>query len=351
MQKINHRMLGKWMKAMSISLLFYFVLISVTYAWNNELDSSGSVGFDVVALGVKGGIDSSNLSSFYIQPINDNRGVIFDAGSIVPGIEKAIQKKSFHVPLVHQNQQTLTAEFVLTEWVKGYVISHAHLDHVAGLVVVSPDDTTKPIYALKSTLNIFERHLFNWQVWPNFANRGVPPTLAKYTYTELKQNARLALTDTKLNVTAYPLSHNGVESTAFLIEYSDSAILCIGDTGADKHEGGRHLRVMWNNVARYVNRGALKGIIIETSYSNERPGTLLFGHLTPQLVIEELNVLVNLISSDNAIQGLPVIISHLKYNLSDDTAFVAKIKQQFKQANTLGVKFVFPTQGQRIRLP
>ena len=40
--------------------------------------------------------------------------------------------------------------YVLTTKIKGYLISHAHLDHLAGLIIASPDDSNKTIYALPS---------------------------------------------------------------------------------------------------------------------------------------------------------------------------------------------------------
>ena len=36
-----------------------------------------------------------------------------------------------------------------------------------------------------------------------------------------------------MTVTAFPLSHGGMESTAFLLESDGDALLCFGDTGPD----------------------------------------------------------------------------------------------------------------------
>ena len=41
---------------------------------------------------------------------------------------------------------------VLKSEIKGYLISHAHLDHVQGLVIASPDDSNKTIYSLPSVV-------------------------------------------------------------------------------------------------------------------------------------------------------------------------------------------------------
>ena len=53
--------------------------------------------FDVVPLGVKGGIDETNLSAYLVAPINTHDYICLDAGTINAGIEKAIANKVFNV--------------------------------------------------------------------------------------------------------------------------------------------------------------------------------------------------------------------------------------------------------------
>src|ERR1700760_1381844 len=76
--------------------------------------------FRLVPLGVKGGIDESNLSAYMLAPQGSNNYVCLDAGTLHYGIEKAVENKVFTVP----------AEVVLRRYIKGYFISHAHLDHI-----------------------------------------------------------------------------------------------------------------------------------------------------------------------------------------------------------------------------
>ena len=74
---------------------------------------------------------------------------------------------------------------MLTTRIKGYLISHAHLDHVAGLIIASPDDSKKPIYALPSVAADLADTYFNWKAWPNFTDRGKAPQLKKYALSDL----------------------------------------------------------------------------------------------------------------------------------------------------------------------
>lgn len=49
--------------------------------------------FRVVPLGVKGGIDESNLSGYLVAPAGTNEYICLDAGTIYAGIQKAVPNK------------------------------------------------------------------------------------------------------------------------------------------------------------------------------------------------------------------------------------------------------------------
>src|SRR6266542_3743743 len=124
-----------------------------------------------------------------------------------------------------------------------------------------------------------------------FANVAVPadaPQLKKYAIAELTPGATTPIADTAMTVTAFPLAHGGVESTAFLLESGGDGILCFGDTGPDAVEKGTRLADVWAAVAERVKQKRLKAIVIEVSYTSDRPDNLLFGHLTPRWLMEEL---------------------------------------------------------------
>ena len=300
-------------------------------------------------LGARGGIEDGNLSSFLIRPQGDDRFLACDAGTLTAGIEGAEKRGAFADMRLPPAAATTRVGFILTERVKGYLISHAHLDHVAGLIVASPEDSKKPIYALASTHAKIAGSYFNNDAWANFADTGVEPRLGKYHFVDLVPGQPTPAPDTAMSVTAFPLAHGPVESTAFLLRAKGAAMLCFGDTGADRIEHAHRLHEVWSAVADDVRRHALKAIVIETSFPDSQPENALFGHLTPKLLLEELHDLAAQSGGPQSLRGLPVVVSHIKYSLKAGPRPQAVIRRELEAGNDLGVRFIIPEQGDRYR--
>ncbi|WP_218779847.1 MBL fold metallo-hydrolase [Hymenobacter crusticola] len=292
--------------------------------------------FQVVPLGVNGGITEDNLSAYLLAPIGSTGYVSLDAGTLHAGVERAITAKTFEV----------SAEVVQRRYIKAYLISHPHLDHLSGLLLNAPDDTAKTIYGQAACLETIQNHYLNWASWPNFGDTGAAPTLKKYHYQRLTPSTETPVAGTGMSVRAFPLSHGKpYESAAFLVRSQEAYVLYLGDTGADVIEKSDRLHYVWQAIAPLVKAHQLQGIFIEASYPNEQPESQLFGHLTPRLLLRELTNLGQL-SGVEALRNLPVIITHMKP--TDDSK--TRIQQQLQQANNLGVKLIFPEQGQRLLL-
>jgi cAMP phosphodiesterase len=291
--------------------------------------------FTVVPLGVKGGLAEGNLSAYLVAAAGSADYICLDAGSLRPGVEKAVASHVF----------TTSAEAVLTQAIKGYCLSHPHLDHVAGLLLNAPDDTAKPIYGLAACLATLQQDYFNWRAWPNFGDGGAPPALGKYRLRALTPQQETPLANTPLSVQAFVLSHGrAMQSTAFLIRSRDSYLLYLGDTGADELENVHCLHDVWLAIRPLVQRRQLKAIFIEASYPNAQPPAQLFGHLTPALLLRELGALAQL-TGPAAVRGLPVVITHLKPTPGNE----ALIKQELAAGNKWQLKLVFPAQGESLQ--
>ncbi|OHT46350.1 MBL fold metallo-hydrolase [Flavobacterium tructae] len=312
--------------------LICFLLISVQAFSQKEQKSS----FQVVPLGIKGGIDEKNLSAYLVAPTHTNDFICLDAGTVNAGIEKAIENKVFKVS---------TSE-VLRKYIKGYFISHAHLDHVSGLIINSPADSSKTVYATEKCMEMMENHYFNDQTWANFGDKGPGTPLKKYHFQTLNIGEEIPVTNTTMTAKAFPLSHvNPFESTAFLIKNAESYVLYLGDTGPDAVEKSDKLKSLWTAVAPLVKSKQLKGIFIEVSFPNEQPDQFLFGHLTPNYLMKELHVLEEL-AGKGTLNGFPIIVTHLKPPVKN----IAKLKEQLQKQNDLKIKIIYPEQGKRFEL-
>lgn len=309
--------------------LIFLVLISAQLFAQNAA-------FEVVPLGVKGGVDEKNLSAYLVAPINTQDYICLDAGTINAGIEKAITNKVFSV----------SANEVLRKYIKGYCISHAHLDHVSGLIINSPADSSKTVYATKKCMEMMQQHYFNGETWANFGDEGPGFQIKKYHFQTLDLGQETKIKNTAMTVKAFPLSHvNPFESTAFLIQNGNDAVLYLGDTGPDSVEKSNDLSSLWQTVAPLIQQKKLRGIFIEVSFPNEQPDNSLFGHLTPNHLMKELHKLEEL-AGKGTLKNFKIIITHLK----PPSQKIAKIIAQLQKGNDLGVELIIPEQGKRFEL-
>ncbi|MCT8002346.1 3',5'-cyclic-nucleotide phosphodiesterase [Sphingomonas sanguinis] len=294
--------------------------------------------FDIVPLGVKGGLEEGETTAWYIASAGSRRGVACDAGTLVPGIRAGIRAGAF-------GRGAKVAD-VLHDRIGAYLITHAHLDHVAGLVMASPDDTAKPIFALPAVNAALAADYFNGSAWPNMADRGPAPRLNRYTYRDLVPGAPpVPIAGTGLNVSAFPLSHGGTVSTAFLIRSGADAILCMGDTGPDAVERSGALALLWTAVAPLIREGRLRAIIVETSYPDPRPDGQLFGHLTPRWLHSELSRLADVAGS---LAGVPIVIGHIKPDLSGSDTVERRVMAQLAEPGGPEAHYIQAQQGQAL---
>jgi 3',5'-cyclic-nucleotide phosphodiesterase len=307
--------------------------------------------FVTVVLGAGGGPSQDDLSAYLLAPSGSGDFVALDAGTLLSGIRRAHALGSFGSVRPPLDSPLAAEGWILRHAVKAYLVSHAHLDHVAGLVIDSPEDASKEILGLTATIDRIRDHLFNWKVWPNFADEGEGTPLKKYRYVRLSPGQEHPIAGTGLTVEAFPLSHGGDVSTAFLLRAGESYVLYLGDTGPDAVERSDRMAAVWARVAPLVRDRRLRGIFLETSYPEGRPDTLLFGHLTPTWALRELRRLAELAGpspSGHALRDLVVVVTHVKPVLERGPITRDRIAKQLGELNDLGVRFIVARQGQRI---
>lgn len=329
----------------ALSLIFLFIFITQVFPEET---------FKVIVLGSHGGPRENNVSGYLIAPKNSNTFIALDAGSLLNGIYLANQQKSFHdIQIDPASKWDFEAE-ILRNHITDYFISHAHLDHVAGMIINSTIDTNKNIFGIDSTINFLRDYLFNWKIWPNFGSEGEKP-LKQYHYQRLKLEEQISIPNTEISMKPFLLNHSeNYHSTAFLVGFRDNYIIYFGDTSPDELEYKKHIEHIWGQVAPLIKQNKLKGLFLECSYNNKRDSSKLFGHLDPQYLMEalyQLALLVNPIQPQLALNNLKVVVTHIKETLLNGLSSDLMIRAELEKLNTLGIQFIFPEQGERLEFP
>ena len=178
-------------------------------------------------------------------------------------------------------------------------VTHSHMDHVTSIPFLL--DTVgwmreKPItlYATRETLAILHEHLFNWKLWPDFAQIPDPsrPVL-RYQAIEIGVPVRIG----EREITALPANHV-VPAVGYHIDSGNASLVFSGDTTTND--------ALWQHVNAIGN---LRYLIIETALSDrERALAIASKHLCPSLLADELAKLT--LSPD-------IYITHLKPREAD----------------------------------
>lgn len=319
---------------MKFSTTLLFVLTSIIHFQAKAQTSEN--GFTIIPLGVKGGLDESNLSAYLVKANGADQFICLDAGTIYAGLLKATNTGIYH--------STNDPTDFQKKYINSYFISHGHLDHTAGLVLNSPGDSFKKnIYAIPSVIDVLKSSQFSSKSWSNFANEGDKPTIGKYQYQYLVPEKEIEVPEAGVFVTPFVLSHvKPYESTAFLVRNQSDYLLYLGDTGPDEVEKSSQLANLWKHVAPLIQKKQLKFIFIEVSFSNKVADASLYGHLTPKWLMKEMSNLHQL--AEGQLKETVIMVTHMKP--CDNCE--ATIKDELIKSNTLGLSFHFPIQGELI---
>lgn len=166
--------------------------------------------------------------------------------------------------------------------IRDIVISHAHLDHVAGLPLFIDDlfaTLTEPIkiHASESVIKVLEEHIFNWSVYPRFSE-------LKNDFGEVMQYLRFepgkCFNVRHYSVVPIEVNHK-VPSCGFIISDGKSTIATTGDTAPTD--------VFWQRVNAL---SSLNAVLVECAFPNDLAELAAISHhLTPEGLSGELRKL------------------------------------------------------------
>ncbi|MBI4636888.1 MAG: 3',5'-cyclic-nucleotide phosphodiesterase [Candidatus Rokubacteria bacterium] len=200
---------------------------------------------------------------------------------------------------------TVTGALTVAEQldVEHAIVSHAHLDHIAGLAYLAETlalvDATRPvtIASIEPVVETLRGGVFNDALWPDFA-RIPSPGAAVVRYRTLVADAEQRLGD--LWVTPIRVNHT-VPTVGFIVHDGTTGFVYSGDTGPTDE--------LWT-AARGL-RG-LRAIVLECAFPNRLHRLAeVARHLTPELLRRELAKLP---------ADLPVWIYHVKPQFAEETA-------------------------------
>ncbi len=163
--------------------------------------------------------------------------------------------------------------------IRDVVLTHAHLDHIAGLPLFVDDlfaTLKEPIrvYGSKSVIDCLHEHIFNWEIYPRFSELS-NENGAVLEYRKFKVGKSFDIKHLKLK--AIKVNHK-VPTVGFIISDDNSSIAFTSDTS--KMEG------FWQNIN---NEQKIDAVLIECAFPNGfKKLAKISHHLTPNLLKKEI---------------------------------------------------------------
>ncbi len=189
----------------------------------------------------------------------------------------------------------MAASDLQRQQVRDVVLSHAHLDHIAGLPLFVDDlfsTLTEPVtvHCTQSVMETLERDIFNWSIYPRFselANSQGPV----FAYRAFRPDEEFVVR----HLTFQPVEVNHkVPCVGFVISDGHASIALSGDTA--------EMDGFWKLVNATPNVSA---ILLECAFPDELDELAQISHhLTPKRLREEL--------AKCSLKDCPVYIVNLK---------------------------------------
>ncbi len=165
------------------------------------------------------------------------------------------------------------------EQIRDVILTHAHIDHVAGLPLFIDDlfatiDKPVELYASEDVIKVLKANIFNWEVYPDFSELDNENGVV-LKYCPFVENSEFEVEH--LKVKAISVNHK-VPTVGFLVSDGKSKFAISGDTS--------EMDVFWETINDEEDLGAL---LIECAFPDRLTELAQESHhFTPSRLEKEL---------------------------------------------------------------
>ncbi len=181
------------------------------------------------------------------------------------------------------------------EKVRDIIITHPHMDHIASLPIFIDDlfeslKTPVRVYATAEVIDLLERDIFNWNVYPRFSElKNEHGSVMEYVPIPIGEEFKIA----HLSVTAVPVNHI-VPTVGLVVSDGQSTVAFSSDTSETDQ--------FWELINRLPHVDAL---LIEASFPDSMAKLAeVSRHFTPASLERDLRKLNH--------NGLDILAVHIK---------------------------------------
>jgi cAMP phosphodiesterase len=179
--------------------------------------------------------------------------------------------------------------------VRDIIVTHPHMDHIASLPIFIDDlfETLKSpvrIYATPEVIDLMERDIFNWNVYPRFSElKNEFGPVMEYVPIPMGKEFKVA----HLTVTAVAVNHI-VPTVGLVVSDGNSTVAFSSDTSETDE--------LWNVINRFPR---IEALLIEASFPNSMASLAeVSRHYTPASLQRDLRKLSH--------NGLDILAVHIK---------------------------------------
>jgi cAMP phosphodiesterase len=179
--------------------------------------------------------------------------------------------------------------------VRDIIVTHPHMDHIASLPIFIDDlfETLKSpvrIYATPEVIDLMERDIFNWNVYPRFSElKNEFGPVMEYVPIPKGEEFKVA----HLTVTAVAVNHI-VPTVGLVVSDGNSTVAFSSDTSETDE--------LWNVINRFPR---IEALLIEASFPNSMASLAeVSRHYTPASLQRDLRKLNH--------NGLDILAVHIK---------------------------------------